>query len=391
MTWNGSALSPNVSIIGVGQTSVGEHWDRGLRQVALEAMQHALRDANLTAVDAVVVGNALGGITSSQNHLGALLSDFAGMRGVEAVRIEAGDASGGAALQHGIMLVAAGAADSVLVVGVEKITDVLGAGKFTALAAMLDYEYEAAMGATPVGLMAILMRRYMATYGVSLADFANFSINAHANAKTNPFAMFRNTLKAEGFAKAPLVADPINLFDVAPEADGAAAVVIVRGDRAQDMTSHPIRILASATGTDRLAVHDREDPLHLSAVALAVERAYHQAGVKPSDIDLLELHDSCTIMATLALEASGYAPRGYGWKLAAEGKIGLQGTLPISTFGGLKARGNPLGATGLYQAVEATLQLRGEAGANQVPDAKIAMIQSVAATGATAVVHILGN
>lgn len=380
-----------VSIIGVGMTSIGEHWELGLRHLGLQAIQAALADAGVQHVDALVVGNALGGVMSNQNHLGALLADFAGMRGIEGVRIEAGDASGGVAFQHGLMLVASGAAQTVMVAGVEKATDMLASARQATLATLLDAEYEAAMGATPVGLMAIIMRRYMHEFGVDLASFAGFSVNAHANGSKNERAMFRNQIKPEGFARAPQVADPINLFDVAPEADGAAAVIITSVERAADMVPQPVRVLASTSATDRLAVHDREDPLYLTSVALAVERAYARAGLKPKDIDLLELHDSSTIMATLALEASGFAPRGQGWRLAAEGKIGLTGELPISTFGGLKARGNPLGATGVYQIAEAALQLRGEAGSNQVSDAHIAMTQNVAGTGGTAVVHILGK
>jgi acetyl-CoA C-acetyltransferase len=378
----------NVAIIGVGQTPIGEHWGTGLRQLGLQAIQAAMRDAALQRVDALVVGNALAGLMSNQNHLGALMADFAGMRGIEAVRVEAADASGGVALRQGMMLVASGAAQTVLVLGVEKATDMLASLRQAALATFLDQEYEASMGATPVGVMAMLMRRYMQENNVELSCFANFSVNAHLNGSLNANAMFRNKLKPEGFAKAPVVADPVNLFDVAPEADGAAALILTSAERAADMVPQPVRILASAVATDRLAVHDREDPLYLAAVGMAADRAFTRSGLRPPDIDLLELHDSSTIMATLALEASGFAPRGHGWRMAAEGKIGLAGELPISTFGGLKARGNPLGATGVYQAVEAALQLRGQAGGNQVKDARFAMTQSVGMLGGTAAVHI---
>lgn len=378
----------NVSIIGVGQTAIGEHWDLSLRQLGLQAMQAALADAGLGSVDAIIVGNALGGLLSNQNHLGALVADFAGMRGIEAVRIEAADASGGVALRQGYLMVAAGMAQTVLVLGVEKVTDVVGSGRTSALATFLDAEYEAAQGATMVGLAAMIMRRYMQQYGVSLANFANFSVNAHLNGNKNANAMYRNLLKAESFAKAPSVADPISLFDVAPEADGAAAVILTTADHAADMVPQPVQLLASAVATDCIAVHDRPDPLFLSAVKLSAERAYAQAGVAPKDIDLLELHDSATIMATLALEASGFAVRGEGWRLAADNKIGLAGQLPISTFGGLKSRGNPLGATGVYQAVEIALQLRGQAGINQVANARIGMAQNVGGLGGTAVTHL---
>ena len=384
-----------VSIIGVGQTSVGEHWDTGLRQLALRAAQAALIDADIDAstgvIDAVIVGNALGGLISNQNHLGALIPDFIGFRGTEGFRVEGADASGGLALRQGYLMIASGLAETVMVVGVEKATDLLAGERLSALSAVLDYEYEAALGATPVSLMAMLMRRYMHEYGVELSNFANFSVNAHANGSKNAFAMFRNLIRADRFAGAPLVAEPINLFDVAPEADGAAAVILTSAERAADMVPHPVQIIASAVGTDALAVHDRSDPLFLAAANVSARGAFKQAEIDTNDIDLLELHDSCTLMSTLALEACGFAPRGKGWQLAAEDQIGTKCKLPISTFGGLKARGNPLGATGVYQAVEVTLQLRGQAGENQVPDAKIGMTQNLGGVGSTAVTHIFSK
>jgi len=379
----------NVSII--GQTPVGEHWDLSLRHLGLRAMQAALADAALEEVDAIIVGNALGGVVSNQNHLGALLADFAGLRGVEAVRIEAADASGGLALHQGYLMVASGLVQTVMVLGVEKVTDVVGSERNTALATFLDTDYEAANGATPVGMAALIMRRYMHEYGVQLAEFANFSVNAHANGAKNEYAMFRNLIKADRFAGAPIVADPVNLFDVAPEADGAAAVILTRTERAADMVPQPVRILASAVATDTLAVHDRPDPLFLAAANLSAGRAYEQASITPRDIDVLELHDVATVITALSLEAIGFAARGEGWRLAAENKIGLAGQLPISTFGGLKSRGNPLGATGVYQAVEAALQLRGQGGANQVANAEIAMTQNLGGIGSTAVTHLFGK
>ncbi len=380
-----------VSIIGIGQTPVGEHWGTSLRQMAFHAVQAALSDAGLSTVDAIVVGNALGGALSGQHHLGALVADYAGLRGVEAFRVEAADASGGVALRQGALLIASGAAQTVLVLGVEKVTDTVGSERTAAMASFTDSEYEAAQGATPVALAGLLMRRYLHEYGVSVADFANFSVNAHANGGKNPNAMFRNALRADRFASAPVVADPVNLFDVAPEADGAAAVILTAADQAGDRVPQPIHILGSAIATDTLALHDRADLLFLLAANLSAGRAYEQAGITARDVDILELHDSTTILATLALEASGFAERGAGWRLAADNRIGLTGALPISTFGGLKSRGNPFGATGIYQAVEIVLQLRGIAGANQVADPQIGMAQNVGGLGSTVVTHIFSK
>jgi len=379
----------DVSIVGVGLTPVGEHWDMGLRQLALEAIQAALSDAGLDKVDAVIVANALGGNLSAQNHLGALVADYAGMRGVETYRIEAADASGGVALRQGYLAVASGAAETVLVLGVEKATDRTGTERDTALATVLDADYEAGGGATPAALAALLMRRYMHEYGVTLDQFEGFSINAHANGALNAFAMYRNKLRPGSFAKAPIVAEPVNLFDSAPEGDGAAAILLTTTERAVDMVPRAVRIRGSAAASDSLALHNRADLLFLQAANLAAGRAYEQAGIRPGDLNVAELHDSFTILTALQLEAIGFAARGEGWKLAAENQLGRDGSLPISTFGGLKARGNPLGATGVYQAVEIALQLRRDAGDNQVPNARLGLALNLGGLGSTAVAHIL--
>lgn len=381
----------NVSIIGIGQTPIGEQWDISLRTMAVTAMRAALQDAGIDSVDAIVVGNALGGSISGQHLLGALLADYGGLRGTESFRVEAADASGGIALRQGALMVASGAAQTVMVLGVEKVTDSVGSARGASMLSFTDSEYEASQGTTPVSLAALLMRRYMHEYGVALADFAGFSVNAHANGSKNVNAMYRNLIKADRFASAPIVAEPVNLFDMAPEGDGAAAVILTSSERAADRVPNPIRILGSGVGTDSVALHDRADFLYLSAANLSAGRAYQQAGITPDQVDLLELHDSTTILSTLALEASGFAERGSGWRLASEGQLGLTGKLPISTFGGLKARGNPFGATGVYQAVEVVLQLRGQAGANQVPDPQIGMTQNIGGLGATAVTHIFGK
>ena len=376
-----------VAIIGVGMTPVGEHWDKSLRMLGADAVQLALADAHLDSVDALYLGNSYGATVSSQSHLGALIADYAGLRGIEAYAVEAGDASGGAALRTGYMAVASGAVDFALVAGVEKSSDAIGNTRVEGRNVSLDADYESIHGATLPALAALLMRRYMYEFGVELGAFEGFSINAHANGKRNPLAMYRNIIKAGAFAKAPFVSDPVNLFDGAPDADGAAAVVLAPLDWALDRVSIPVKISGSAVATDTLAVHDRKDPLYLKSVALSTQKALAQAGKNIDQLNLLELHDSFTILSALALEAMGYAERGQGWRLT--DKIGLTGELPISTFGGLKSRGNPTGATGVYQAVEAVLQLRGTANENQVSGASVALIQNLGGLATTAITHIL--
>jgi acetyl-CoA C-acetyltransferase len=372
----------NVYIHGIGLTPVGEHWHLSLRELALDAIQAAKQDAPGLKPDALFVGNMLAGELSHQEHLGALIADFAGMRGIEAVTVEAAGASGAAALRQAVLAVTSGLVHTALVVGVEKMTDKVGPGALAATTTAADSDWEAAQGITPTALGALLMRRYMHEHNVELKDFAGFSVNAHANAKTNPNAMFHNAITPEAYLKAGMVSEPINMFDTAPEADGAAALIIsAEPDHAQ------VRVAASAIATDTLAVHDRPDPVSFEAARISSVKAYQQAGIGPQDVDLFELHDVFTVFAALSLEAAGFAERGQGWQLA-QGAIALTGRIPISTLGGLKARGNPGGATGIYQAAEVVLQLRGAAGATQIKEARWGMAQSLGGAGATAVTHI---
>ncbi|MBA3869570.1 MAG: thiolase domain-containing protein [Anaerolineae bacterium] len=379
----------DVAIIGIGQIPVGEHWDSSLRMLAAEAIQLALEDAGIEQIDALYVGNAYGGTVSSQTQLGALIADYAGLSNVEAYTTEAAEASGAAALRTAYLAVASGAVETAAVVGVEKSTDMLANARIQARNVSLDADYESAHGATLTALAALLMRRYMFEYGLELTAFEGFSINAHSNGGLNDYAMFRNSIKPGRFAKAPMISDPVSLFDNAPDADGAAAVIITSYNRAVDMVPQPVRITGSAAATDTLTLHDRSDLLYLKASNISAHKAYARAGITAKDVNLFELHDAYTILSALTLEASGFAARGEGWKLAQSNSISLTGSLPISTFGGLKARGNPVGATGVYQAVEACLQLRGKAEANQVANAKTALIQNLGGLGSTAIAHVL--
>ena len=381
----------NVAIIGVGLIAVGEHWDKGLRDLAAEAGGLALADADLAAVDALFVANAYSAAYNQQTQLGSLIADELGMSGIEAVTCEAGDAAGGAALRCASLAVASGQISSALVIGVEKATDLVGAERASASAISLDADYESVNGATLTAMAALLMRRYMYEYDIDLAAFEGFSVNAHRNGARNPRAMFRNQLRAGAFARAPMIADPISLFDSAPDGDGAAAVLLTGSGAASDLASKPVAIIASSGASDRFMLQDRADPLRLDAVARSFSRALHAAGAGAGRFDLMELHDAFTILTALSLEAMGLSRRGEGWAWARDGgaRIARDGELPISAFGGLKARGHPGGATGVYQAAEAVLQLRGEAGANQVKDARTALIQNIGGLGSTVFTHIL--
>jgi acetyl-CoA C-acetyltransferase len=379
----------DVSIIGIGQTPVGEHWERSLRHLAYEAIAAAMRDAGVERADALYLGNMLSGEISGQSHLGPLVADFAGLRGIEAIKIEGACAAGAAAVRMGYMAVAGGLQDIVICAGVEKMTDDVGNRLTSGLAQAADADYEAIHGVSFVALNALLMRRYMYEYNVRHEDFAGFAINSHANAVGNPNAMFPRPITLEAFKKAAMVADPINLLDSSPMADGAAAVILCPSEQAREFTDNAVRIAGSAMATDSLSIHDRRDPLWLQAAQDSAQRAYRQAGVWPNEIDLFELHDAFTIMAALSLEAAGFAERGKGWEMAVNGDIRPDGRIPICTMGGLKARGHPVGATGIYQIAEAVQQLRGEAGGCQIPNARLAMAQNIGGSGATIVTHIL--
>jgi acetyl-CoA C-acetyltransferase len=331
----------------------------------------------------------LSGPLGGQEQLATLIADWSGLRGIEALKVEAACASGAAALRVGVMAVASGLHDVVVVCGVEKMTDLDGGEATAALMSAADAEYEGVHGTPFVALNALLMRRYMEEMRVPLESFAGFPVNSHANAVHNPNAMFRQAITRDTFLGARMIADPINLFDSAPICDGAAAVVLSTTERARDLSAHPVRIAASAVATDSVALHDRRDPLFLAAAYESATKAYRQAGIGPGDIDFFELHDAFSIISALSLEASGFASRGQGTRLAEDGEIGLRGRVPIATMGGLKARGHPVGATGLYQVVEAAMQLRGVAAANQVPDAHWGMTQNIGGVGGTAITHIL--
>lgn len=375
-----------VAILGIGQTKVDEQWDKSLREIGGEAAFAAMQDAGIEKVDALYIGNMLSSMVSGQNQLGAFFSDWIGLWKQEAVKIEAACGSGAAAFRAALMAVASGEIESALVVGVEKMTDKAGRDVTAALATAADADYEGEQGISFVGINALVMRRYMHEFGWKHEDFAPFSINAHANAMHNPYARLHEKLTVERFEKSSMVATPINLMDASPIGDGAAAVIIVPAEKV--MRKPKVLVAASAAATDTIAVHSRKDPLFLQAAYISSKKAYEMAGVTSREIDVFEIHDAFSIMAALSLEASGFAERGQGVRLGLDNEISPQGRVPVCTRGGLKARGHPVGATGMYQIVEVVQQLRGECGKTQVDGAKIGMAQNIGGSGATILTHI---
>ncbi|MBT3322807.1 MAG: thiolase domain-containing protein [Anaerolineae bacterium] len=377
-----------IAIIGIGQTKVHEHWGLSIRELATDAIFTAQKDSGRKNFDALFVGNMLSGLIDQQNNLGAVIADWVGFKG-EAVKIETACSSGASAFRAGIMAVASGEIDSAMVVGVEKMTDAAPTDVTSALATAADSDWELEQGVSFVGLNALIMRRYIHEFGWKHEDFAPFSLNSHANAAHNPNARLPFAISPKQYTNSAMISAPINLMDASPTGDGAAATLIVPLDSVRG-NKRAIQILGSGAATDTLSVHSRKKPLFLQAAYLAAKRAYTQAGITYEDVDFFELHDAFSIMSALSLEACGFAVQGQGPRLGLDNEITPKGgRIPICTRGGLKARGHPVGATGMYQLVEAVQQLRGECGETQVENAKIGMTQNIGGSGASIITHIL--
>ena len=383
----------DVYIAGIGQTAATKGGEQRGRYLARAAIEAALRDAGSdpAGVGALYIGNMMSGILGRQQLLGPLVADLAGMRGVEAMTAEGACASGAAAMRLAHLAVGGGAHDMVVVCGMERMSHVPRDETTCALATAADWELEGCAGESFLSLNARLMALYMDRHGVEPVDFAPFAIAAHRNALANPHAVLHKPLDTDGYLASRIVSDPVRLMDAPPICDGAAAVVVCSEPVARALRpgAPRVRVRASAVGTDSLALANRRDPLVLDGARASSARAYEQAGVGPDDIDLFELHDAYTVISALSLEAAGFARPGEGTRLAAEGRIAPGGDVPIATMGGLKARGHPVGATGVYQLAEAYLQLSERAGGSQVPDAELAMVQNIGGTGAMVVTHIL--
>ena len=385
---------PEVVIVGIGQLPVREHWDVSLRELAGRALRAARKDAGDLQPKSIYIGSMLAASASHQANLGALVCEVAGLAGqAEGVTAEVAEASGAAALNLAWQAIRSGMVDVAAVVGVEKVTDIVGAGQeLSLLNASLDADYEASEGLTPAGQAALLLQRYLYEHQFPREVLQGFPLIAHNNAVNNPNAMFRRALTEKTYNQAATAAAPLNAFDLAAHADGAAALILTRADLVPKGLPHkPVKLLSTSLIAGRLAVHDRHDPLFFEAAAVSVKQACQKANIPIANIDFFEYSDNTTLHALLSLEAAGFAPRGQAWKLAMDGSLTLEGSLPVATMGGHMGRGFPLGASGVYQAVEACLQLRGEAGANQITHARYGMIQSLAGTGSAAVTHILAG
>ncbi len=384
----------DVAVIGVGCTTFGEKWNTSFRDLFVEAGALALEDAGVSGeqIGAMYVGNMSAGRFIEQEHIGALIADYAGLASthIPSTRVEAACASGGLSFRQAFISVASGIEDIVVAAGVEKMTDVASGASVEALAGAADREWEGFVGATFPGLYAMIAHEYMSRYPLTREQLAQVAVKNHYNGARNPIAQFQQEITLDTVLKSTLVADPLRLFDCSPITDGAAAVVLAPLDMARKFCDTPVKVLASAQASDTIALHDRREISTLDATVASGRRAFAMAGLGPGDIDLVEVHDCFTIAEICAIEDLGFCAKGDAGRLTMEGVTALNGDIPVNTSGGLKACGHPVGATGIKQVCEVVMQLRGQAGKRQVDGARIGMTHNVGGTGATVAVHILG-
>jgi len=378
----------DVYAIGVGIHRFGELWDMSLRDLFGAAALAALDDAGVEEVDAAVVGCMASGPFVGQDHLAPLCAEAIGLLPTPVIRVEAACGSGGLALRQGFVEVASGVSDVVLVAGVEKMTDVDGAAATDILATAADQEAEVFHGVSFPALNAMMARAHMERYGTTPEQLARVAVKNHENGVANPDAHFRMRIDVEQVLSAQRVAEPLGVLDCAPRSDGAACLVLCPAELARSAGRPVVRLAGTGYATDTLALHSRADLTTLASTTRAAAAAYGMAGISPPRIDVAELHDAFTITEIIALEALGLVDAGQGGPATERGETALDGRVPVNPSGGLKARGHPVGATGVAQAVEIVRQLRGEAGGRQVRDARVGLTHNVGGVGGTSFVHI---
>ena len=379
----------DVAIVGVSQTKFGELWEKSFRDLVVEAGIDAIRDANMNGedIDAMYIGNMTGGLFVGQEHIGSLIADHSGLTPIPATRVEAACASGGLALRQAIMAVASGYYDRVMAAGVEKMTDVVDATP--AIAAAADREWEAQQGVTFPSLYAMMAKRHMYEYGTTREQIAGFAVLGHKNGALNPKAQFQREISVDAVLNSTKVASPLNILDCSPVSDGAAAIIVCPADKAHKYTDTPIYIRASTQASATISLHNRKSLTTIPSTIFAAKKAYDMANLTPKDMDMAEVHDCFSINGLIAIEDLGFFEKGKGGQAIEDGLIERDGDIAVNPSGGLKARGHPLGATGIAQAAEITWQLRQEAGKRQVSDATSGITLNIGGTGGTAAIHIL--
>jgi len=367
-----------VVVAGVGMIPFERRDEDSLMDMLATAGLNAMDDAGLgdCPVDSVYVGNMASGLFNHQVSVASALVDRLSLLPAAADRVENGPASGGSAIKNGFLAVASGFNDVVLVVGGEKMREVIGPKATDIVACMTHPEAEYIYGVTLPAMAGMFARLYMEKYGVTREHLSMVAIKNQTNGLLNPYAHIQMKITMEGILShpqshinSPVVADPIHLYDCCPVSDGAAAVLLTTEEIANKLKKPLVTIDGIGQATDTHTLQERSDPTDLKAVTLASEQAFKMAGIKPKDIDVAELHDAFTILEIAESEHAGFFPKGEGAKALERGETQIGGKLPINPSGGLKARGHPVGATGVAQVVELVWQLRGEAGERQVKGA----------------------
>jgi len=380
----------DVAVISVGYTRVSEHWEKSLKGLFVEASLKALESAGLsaTSLDGMYVASALSGYIQGQTNLANVLADSLGLYNKFAISIDAGGASGALAIYEAYRDVAYGMRDVVLVCGVEKMSEASPQEIVSALTSVEDQEQFRYTGVTVHSLAALVYKTYLRRYGAKQEDVALMSVIDHEHALTCSHAQYPFRLSIEAIMGSAFLAEPIRVLEAPSSGDGAAAIIMCSHDKAKELGLPHVRVLASEMAQDRFNLMEREDLLAMRALVEASRRAYEKANIKPSDLSFAELYDDYSVMGVIALEKLGLCGPGEGTKLLKSGEVTLKGSMPVNTFGGLKARGAPLGAVGVYQAAEAFLQLTNNAGPNQVKNARIGLTHTSCGFNSLVVINL---
>lgn len=383
-----------VAIIGVGQTRFGDIIDKKAEELFAEAFLEAINDVDkgidLSEIQEVYIGNS--GVGGGQlGNFSSLMTDYIGLTGASALRIENACASSGFAMRAAVLAVSSGACDVALAGGEEKMNDTPRKRVRYWLGISGDMEWERLSGMTFAGVFALMAIRHMHEYGTKREHLAMVSVKNHKNGASNPKAHLQRETTLERALASPMIAYPLTLFDCCPISDGASAAIVCRADLAKKYTDTPIHVAGHGASTDRLSVFQREDVTSINSSIVAARRAYKMASVKPEHIDVAEVHDCFTIAEIIAYEDLGFCPKGKGSKMLEEGQTEIGGKIPVNPSGGLKSKGHPVGATGTGQIYEIVNQLRGtvEKENRQVSGAEIGLAHNTGGSGGTTVVHIL--
>lgn len=377
------SMRETVYVLGGAQTKFGELWNKSLTDLISEVIDGAIASTGIlpTDIDMIVIGNMVGGETAEQAHLGTLASSFLPHRPA-ALRVEAACASGGLAVHTACAFLESGKAETILVIGAEKLTDIAGDAATSALMRAADAEKDTPAGLTFPGIFALTASAYMHQYGLKRDDLSLVSAASHRAAIKNPYAQFRKEIPAAMISKSALIADPLRLLDCSPISDGAAAVIL------STKRESGVRIAASQLASETLSLADRPSMTSFQSTRSAFTKSLAESGWNKNDIDCIELHDCFSIASLIHLEDFGYASEGDAVRIFKQGDADIDGTLPLNMSGGLKACGHPIGATGVKQVFDCFKQITGAA-PNQVPNAKRAMAHNLGGVGATCTIHLL--